>query len=180
MRGRIVCFIAPATFLTSLGLIDAALTRTTAVFSSAVGLGASVNSRTDGSPNALNTIARMALLLRMAACFEDDDRSPRMRRKSGERRAASHARGIVDVDLPISADLDQVSVGVAEIDRGHFSARAYPLNRAECEVDAVVPKARRDLVEGAAGHQAKVRRPGSGAHGLRLERMVGLMDVDLL
>jgi hypothetical protein len=41
MRGAFVWLIAPATFLTSLGLIEADMTRTTAVFSSAIGAGSS-------------------------------------------------------------------------------------------------------------------------------------------
>src|SRR5271166_4544711 len=49
----------PATFLTSLGLIEAAMTRTNAVLSSAVGAATSSTSRTAGSPKALNCIARM-------------------------------------------------------------------------------------------------------------------------
>jgi hypothetical protein len=51
--------MAPATFLTSLGLIEAAMVRTNAIVSSMTGAGISATSRTDGSPKALNRIARM-------------------------------------------------------------------------------------------------------------------------
>jgi hypothetical protein len=59
VRGSVVCFIAPATFLTSLGLIEAAMTRTSAVVSLTLGAGISASSRTEGSPKALNCIARI-------------------------------------------------------------------------------------------------------------------------
>src|SRR5580704_1773982 len=64
MRGNVVCFIAPATFLTSLGLIEAAMTRTKAVLSSRAGAGMSTSLRTEGSPKASNRIARMICSLR--------------------------------------------------------------------------------------------------------------------
>ena len=58
-RGSVLWLMAPATFLMSLGLIEAAMTRTTAVFASAMGAGASTALRTEGSPKASNRIARM-------------------------------------------------------------------------------------------------------------------------
>jgi hypothetical protein len=61
MRGSVVCFMAPATFLTSLGLIEAAITRTSAIVSAMAGAATSANSRTDGSPKDVNRIARMTL-----------------------------------------------------------------------------------------------------------------------
>ena len=65
MRGGVVCLIAPATFLTSLGLIEAAITRTTAVFACAIGSGTFTALRAEGSPKASNRIARTDLLLRV-------------------------------------------------------------------------------------------------------------------
>src|SRR5271156_844081 len=67
MRGGVVCFIAPATFLTSLGLIEAAMTRTNAVVSSAAGAGASAKWRTEGSPKASKRNARMTCSHRLSS-----------------------------------------------------------------------------------------------------------------
>jgi hypothetical protein len=55
--------MAPATFLTSLGLIDAALVRTNAIVSVVAGAAISSTSRTEGSPKVLNRIARMTCFL---------------------------------------------------------------------------------------------------------------------
>jgi Molybdopterin oxidoreductase len=57
-RNRKKLSIPPAIFLRSLGLIEAAMRRTTAVFSSAAGAGTSVSSRTEGLPKTSNLIAR--------------------------------------------------------------------------------------------------------------------------
>jgi hypothetical protein len=51
--------MAPATFLTSLGLLEAAMTRTNAILSSIAGAGASTNLRIEGSPKVSKRIARM-------------------------------------------------------------------------------------------------------------------------
>jgi hypothetical protein len=61
IRGSVVCFMAPATFLTSLGLTEAAITRTSAIVSAMAGASTSANSRTDGSPKDLNRNARTTL-----------------------------------------------------------------------------------------------------------------------
>ena len=61
----VVCFMAPATFLTSLGLIEAAMVRTNAVVSPTAGVAISATSRTEGSPKVLNRIARMACFFPM-------------------------------------------------------------------------------------------------------------------
>jgi hypothetical protein len=59
MRGSVVCFMAPATFLTSLGLIEAAMTRTSAIAPPTTGAATCASSRTEGSPKASNRMARM-------------------------------------------------------------------------------------------------------------------------
>jgi hypothetical protein len=55
MRGGVVCLIAPATLLTSLGLIEAAMTRTTAVFACAAGTGTFTDLRAEGSSKSLES-----------------------------------------------------------------------------------------------------------------------------
>jgi hypothetical protein len=59
-RGSSVCSIDPATFLTSLGLTEAALMRMTAVASYGRGSRKVTGCSFDGSPNTVNWIARMA------------------------------------------------------------------------------------------------------------------------
>jgi hypothetical protein len=59
MRGSVVCLIAPSTFLTSLGLIEAAMIRTKAALGSTAGATTSANSSTEGSPKVSNCTARM-------------------------------------------------------------------------------------------------------------------------
>src|SRR5580658_7937897 len=78
MRGKVVCFMAPATFLTSLGLIDAAITRTRAVVASGAGSATSVISRTEGSPKALNRIARMICSFRWRFAWRQEWTLPRV------------------------------------------------------------------------------------------------------
>src|SRR5580698_2533178 len=63
MRGRVVCSMRPATFFTSLGLMEAAMTRTMAVDSVALKSGRSTTSSCEGWPKRRNSMARMGVLL---------------------------------------------------------------------------------------------------------------------
>ena len=70
MRGNVVCFIAPATFLTSLGLIEAAMTRTKAVLSSGDrSRPASANSKNRGIAEGLEPYRTHDLLLQIIICL---------------------------------------------------------------------------------------------------------------
>src|ERR1700726_3067044 len=72
MRGSVVCFIAPATFLTSLGLMEAAIIRTNAVLSSTAGVATSTNSSTKGSPKVSNRSARITCFS-LGGIFPDEE-----------------------------------------------------------------------------------------------------------
>src|SRR5277367_6571232 len=106
MRGKVVCFIAPATFLTSLGLIDAAITRTRAVVSSVAGSATSVVSRTDGSPKVPNRIARIICSFRQPLPDEKNRYPPEARKPAA-----------ADAMLPRSESMEGVLPdGIADIE----------------------------------------------------------------
>ena len=81
--------------------------------------------------------------------------------------------------LEVGADLDDVQVGVAEVDAADEAGGAGALDRAFLDRDAVRGEVRDHLLQRAGGDQAQVGAAGRRATGFRLEFVTGPVQVDL-
>jgi hypothetical protein len=77
-------------------------------------------------------------------------------------------------------DLDEVAVGVAEIDRLHRAECAITLDWAYLDRDPMLSESLRHSRQWHGGDQAEVGRPRGGSPGFGIEGVLGFMQVDLL
>src|SRR5262245_42399917 len=80
----------------------------------------------------------------------------------------------------VLADLDEIAVGIPEIDGCHEAHRAGPLDRTEFNRDAACFEMGLKFGDCAVRDQAEVARPGRGNLRCRLEGIPDLVDVNLL
>lgn len=84
------------------------------------------------------------------------------------------------VRIVVSADFDEVAVGVAEVDRSHRTECAIALDRTQLDRDVVTSQSIEHVPQGDGRDQAEVGRSLRGLPGSRVEGVIGLMQVDLL
>lgn len=80
----------------------------------------------------------------------------------------------------VESDLDEVRIGVAHVEAADSATGACPLDGAELHGDRLGGKMLTNLVDRAVSNQTQVRAPRDGLRGMRSNRIVRRMEVDLL
>jgi len=80
----------------------------------------------------------------------------------------------------VDSNLYEVPIGVAHVEAADSAMRACPLDGAELHGDRLGGKMLTNLVDRAVSNQTQVRAPRDGLRGMRSNRIVRRMEVDLL